>query len=74
LLLSLEAEVVGFDCLTRTNGTGEGDVVGLSSDFVCRGGIGGGRGRFFFDSLSRKTKIRKECLQLSFCWRGSMVE
>jgi hypothetical protein len=55
LLLSFEEEIVGFDCLTRTNGVGEGAVVGLSSDFVCRGGIGGGRGRFFFDSLSRKT-------------------
>jgi len=44
LLLSFEDE---FDCLTRID-----DGVGLSSDFVCRGGIGGGREGFFFNSLS----------------------
>lgn len=50
-LLSLEEEVVEFDCLTRTNG----GVGVFSSGFVCLGGIGGGRGTFvafFFDSLS----------------------
>lgn len=55
LPLSLLEEV---DCLARTNdGNGGVDVVGFSSDFVCRGGIGGGRGivvEFFFDSLSIK--------------------
>ncbi len=50
MLLSFDAEMVGFDCLIRTDG-----VVDFSSDLICRGGIGGGRGRvvaFFFDSLS----------------------
>ncbi len=43
LLLSVE-----FDCLIITD-----DWSGFSSDFICRGGIGGGRGiEFFFDSLS----------------------
>jgi len=51
--LSFDEEIVGFDCLIRTDGGV--DVVGLSSDFICRGGIGGGR-EFFFDSLSIERK------------------
>jgi hypothetical protein len=49
--------MVGCDCLLRTNGGG--GVVDLSSDFVCRGGIGGGRETFiafFFASMSIKRK------------------
>ena len=41
--LSLSDEEEQFDCLARTN-VDNGGVVVFSSDFVCRGGIGGGRG------------------------------
>lgn len=56
-LLSLEEEDGGggFDCLIRANG----GVGILSSGFACRGGMGGGRGRFvefFFSSLSIEWK------------------
>ncbi len=56
-LVSIDEEMVGCDCLLRTNGGG--GVVDLSSDFVCRGGIGGGRETFiafFFASMSIKRK------------------
>lgn len=54
LLLSFEEEIIRLDCLLRING---GGVVVLSSDLVCRGGIGGGRGTLvplFFNSTSKK--------------------
>jgi hypothetical protein len=54
--VSIDEEIVGCDCLLRTNG---GGVVDLSSGFVCRGGIGGGRETFiafFFASMSIKRK------------------
>lgn len=58
LLLSFEEEIVRLDCLLRINGGTEGGgVVVLSSDLVCRGGIGGGRGTLvplFFNSTSKK--------------------
>jgi len=56
-LVSIKEEIVGCDGLLRTNCGG--GVVDLSSDFVCRGGIGGGRETFiafFFASMSIKRK------------------
>jgi hypothetical protein len=58
LLLSIKQEFTGFDCLTRT--VGGGGVVVFSSDFICRGGTGGGGRRFvafIFDSFSRNITI-----------------
>jgi hypothetical protein len=54
LLLPTE-EDTGFDSLTGANDDSGGGGVVLSSDLVCRGGIGGGDGRFvefIFDSVS----------------------
>lgn len=53
----LSFELVVFDGLPRITGVVDGDDVVLSSDLVCRGGTGGGRGTpvvFLFDSLSIK--------------------
>jgi hypothetical protein len=67
----------GFDCLAGTagGGGGGGGVVVFSSDFICRGGTGGGRGRlvgFFFDSLSIKKQMIYNQIFFSYRKENSM--